>query len=27
VVAIECTPVDVGWGKAHHIRALGRIPV
>lgn len=24
VVAIECTPVDIGWAKSHHIRALGR---
>ena len=24
VVAIESTPVDVGWAKATHIRALGR---
>lgn len=24
VVAIECTPVDLGWAKSNHIRALGR---
>jgi hypothetical protein len=23
-VAIEATPVDVGWSKAVHIRALGQ---
>lgn len=26
VVAIESTPVDVGWAKSSHIRALGRKP-
>jgi hypothetical protein len=26
VVAIESTPVDVGWAKSVHIRALGRKP-
>lgn len=24
VAAIECTPVDLGWAKSAHIRALGR---
>ena len=27
VVAIESTPVDVGWAKSVHIRALGRLAV
>lgn len=24
VIAIECTPVDIGWAKSNHVRALGR---
>jgi SAM-dependent methyltransferase len=24
VVAIECTPVDLGWARSAHVRALGR---
>jgi hypothetical protein len=24
VAAIECTPVDLGWAKSAHVRALGR---
>jgi hypothetical protein len=27
VVAIESAPVDVGWAKSVHIRALGRKPL